>query len=234
MPLTMQSFNFAIKCDENELEMYDVKQEGPNSTTAFMASEAEKVSVFKIPFVSMRKTNYRDQQFRIMVTNNLSDFGLYFFLYIDGEYIKRCYVRVGEQFEIQGTRTSSTTRLPFKFQELELVGAFHEHSLDIRVVPHLLLKSQTWNMPLSGQKWGQLNFGPIAAGPWAVNRDVDSHIIQSMDCIKDAYRSSARRQGGIMSGATLCHLLSHPSNSHSDVMHSALQTRYPPINADLQ
>ena len=44
MPLTMQSFNFAIKCDENELEMYDVKQDGPNSTTAFMASEAASVN----------------------------------------------------------------------------------------------------------------------------------------------------------------------------------------------
>ena len=45
MPFTLQSFNFAIECDENELETYDVKQEGPNSTTAFVASEAGKVSV---------------------------------------------------------------------------------------------------------------------------------------------------------------------------------------------
>ena len=203
MPLTMQSFNFAIKCDENELEMYDVKQDGPNSTTAFMASEAGKVSVNKIiPFVSMRKTNHRDQQFRIMVTNNFSDFGLHFFLHIDGEYIKRAYVQAGDQFDIQGIRNSPTTRLPFKFQELKIVGAFYEHPLDIRIFPYLLLKTQTWNMPLSGQKWGPLNFEPIAARHWAVNPDVYRHVIQSVDYIKDAYRSSARRQGGIMSGAT--------------------------------
>jgi hypothetical protein len=54
MPLTLQSFNFSIICDENELEMYDVKQEGPDSTTAFVASEAGKVSVPKIAFVSIR------------------------------------------------------------------------------------------------------------------------------------------------------------------------------------
>jgi hypothetical protein len=45
MHLTLQSFNFSIKCDENELETYNVKQDGPNSTTAFVASEAVKVSV---------------------------------------------------------------------------------------------------------------------------------------------------------------------------------------------
>ena len=45
MPLTLQSFDFSIICGENELEMYDVKQEGSNPTTAFVASEAGKVSV---------------------------------------------------------------------------------------------------------------------------------------------------------------------------------------------
>ena len=44
MPLTLQSFNFSIICDETELETYDVKQESPKSTTAFVASEMGKVS----------------------------------------------------------------------------------------------------------------------------------------------------------------------------------------------
>ena len=59
MPLTLQAFNFSIICDENELELYDVKQEGPDSesTTAFVASEAGKVSasVPKIPFVTLER-----------------------------------------------------------------------------------------------------------------------------------------------------------------------------------
>jgi hypothetical protein len=48
MPLTLESFDFSIICDGNELETYGVKQEGSNKTTAFVASEAGKVSV---PFV---------------------------------------------------------------------------------------------------------------------------------------------------------------------------------------
>ena len=72
-------------------------------------------------------------------TYKLLDFDLLIALYIDGVHIKSCHVRAGKQHEIQGIRNSATTRLPFKFQELELVGAF-QHSLDIRFVPHLLLK----------------------------------------------------------------------------------------------
>ena len=58
MPLILQSLNFAIICDGNELETYDVKQEGPNTITAFVASEAGKVSDFQdgkmIPLASTR------------------------------------------------------------------------------------------------------------------------------------------------------------------------------------
>ena len=46
MPLTLQALNFAIVCDGYELEMHDVKQEAPNSMTAFVASESGKVSIF--------------------------------------------------------------------------------------------------------------------------------------------------------------------------------------------
>ena len=57
MPLILQSLNFAIICDGDELETYGVEQEGPNTITAFVASEARKVSDLqdgKIPLVSTR------------------------------------------------------------------------------------------------------------------------------------------------------------------------------------
>ncbi|KAF8487195.1 hypothetical protein DFH94DRAFT_797571 [Russula ochroleuca] len=38
MPLSLPLLNFAIICEGNELETYDIKQEGPNSTRAFVAS----------------------------------------------------------------------------------------------------------------------------------------------------------------------------------------------------
>ena len=41
-------------CDGHELETYDVKQEGPSSIRAFVASEAGKVSVHNIPIVNSR------------------------------------------------------------------------------------------------------------------------------------------------------------------------------------
>ena len=208
MPLTLPSFNFAIICDENELETYDVKQEtleeGPDSMTAFVASEAGKVSVPKVPFVSTRKTNCRDQQFRIVITNNLSDFDLILDLHIDGKRISgtRNYVRAGHQGKMQGIHNSDTTRLPFKFQELEVVGALHGHSLDNMFFPHLPLKTQPWNMPPSRQKWGRLKFELFAARPCTLNIYVNRHIVRTVGCMKDVYRSAARRQGGIMSGTT--------------------------------
>jgi hypothetical protein len=42
-------------CDGHELETYDVKQEGPSSIRAFVASEAGKVSLHKIPMVNPRR-----------------------------------------------------------------------------------------------------------------------------------------------------------------------------------
>jgi len=51
MPLRLPQLSVAIKCERNELEMFDVKQEGPSSVTAFVASEAGKVGAF-----SLRKT----------------------------------------------------------------------------------------------------------------------------------------------------------------------------------
>ena len=44
MPLHSPQLSFAIEADENELETFDVKHEGPSLITAFVASEAGKVS----------------------------------------------------------------------------------------------------------------------------------------------------------------------------------------------
>lgn len=52
MSLSLQAFELSIDCDGKELEMYDVKQEGPNSMRAFVASEAGKVSITKILLAS--------------------------------------------------------------------------------------------------------------------------------------------------------------------------------------
>ena len=44
MTLNVQSFGVTVVCDGDELQTHDVKQEGQNSITAFVASEAGKVS----------------------------------------------------------------------------------------------------------------------------------------------------------------------------------------------
>jgi len=74
-------------------------------------------------------TNYRDQQFKVVFKNNLSDFELAFDLYIDGERIYRKYLPAGLRGEILGIRNTTFSKLPFKFQEVQLVGTFPEHSL---------------------------------------------------------------------------------------------------------
>jgi hypothetical protein len=45
MPLRLPQLSFAIICEGNELETFDVKQEGPSLVTAFVASAASKVGV---------------------------------------------------------------------------------------------------------------------------------------------------------------------------------------------
>jgi len=56
--------------------------------------------------------------------NNLSDYDLSLDLRIDGEHIKKTYLRARECGRILGIYKSPTSVLPFKFQELELVGTF--------------------------------------------------------------------------------------------------------------
>ena len=44
MPLSLPAMNVAIVCEGRELEMFGVKQDSTASLTAFIASEAGKVS----------------------------------------------------------------------------------------------------------------------------------------------------------------------------------------------
>ena len=118
---------------------------------------------------------------------------------MDGECVDRRYLKAGgPQCRLSGIIKTAGSVLPFKFQELELVGAFPHKFLGHHVTcfPRLPMKIQTWKMPLLRQKWGRLNFEPSAAGPWAIYHTA----IWITDYIKDVYRSAARRQGGIMSG----------------------------------
>ncbi|KAH9047254.1 hypothetical protein EDB84DRAFT_1573692 [Lactarius hengduanensis] len=104
MPLSLPSMSAAIVCDGKELETYDVKQEGMSSLTAFIASEAGK-------------------QFKVTFSNNLTDFGLTVYLFIDGQLIRHVFTRAGSPWspEFLGLHNSAHSVLPFKFQELQLV-----------------------------------------------------------------------------------------------------------------
>lgn len=76
-------------------------------------------------------TDYHDQQFRIVFSNNLFNYDLALALYIDGERIYRSYLRARQRGQILGIPKTTSSVLPFKFQELQLVGAFPalNHSL---------------------------------------------------------------------------------------------------------
>jgi len=77
-----------------------------------------------MPLVNTKRPNYHYQQFKITFSNNLLDFDLSLYLYIDGERTNKRYVRAGQRDQILGITKTLTSVLPFKFQELELVGAF--------------------------------------------------------------------------------------------------------------
>ena len=128
MPLSLQSLSFAIICDGYELETYDAKQDSPNSIRAYVASEAGKVNCFLGSPGEHEMTNYHDQQFKIAFSNNLLDFDLSLALYIDGERIYRGYLQARQRGQIQGIPKTTSSVLPFKFQELQLVGALRSQS----------------------------------------------------------------------------------------------------------
>ena len=56
----------------------------------------------------------------------MSEVGLLAHLLIDGECIDSSYLIAGPQYQLSGIRNTASSVLPFKFQELELVGAFHQ------------------------------------------------------------------------------------------------------------
>jgi hypothetical protein len=125
--------------------------------------------------------------------------------YIDGKCVHTRFLgRSWKDRQILGIRKSATSVLPFKFQELELVGAFPEHYSDNTMFDPHLLKIQTWKIPLSCQKWGPLNFEPIVATPEARK---NSNVVGSMGYTEDVYQNVARNQVGIMSGTPCSSLI---------------------------
>ncbi|KAN0130156.1 hypothetical protein V8E53_012101 [Lactarius tabidus] len=96
MPLNLPAMNAAIVCDGKELDTYDVKQNGTSSLTAFVAGEDGK-------------------QFKIKVSNNLTDFTLAVVLFADGWPVKTKYLPVGMSNEWSGVYDSSHSTLPCKF-----------------------------------------------------------------------------------------------------------------------
>ena len=64
-----------------------------------------------------------DQQFKVTIQNNLVDCDLALHLHIDGELAQRAHLPAQKGSCILGIYRSSNSVLPFKFQELKLVGA---------------------------------------------------------------------------------------------------------------
>ncbi len=129
------------------------------------------------------------------------------YLYIDGKRTERICIQLqagqrGED-EILGIQKSATSVLPFKFQELQLVGALPQliPTCPFLTFAHLLPKIQTYlKLPPSCPKWEWLKFESFVSASGA--RENNGRLVQSMarDCIKDRYQSATSRQGGIMLG----------------------------------
>lgn len=118
--------NVAIICEGRELETYNVKQEGASSLTAFVASEAGKVRAFFPPRTAAdcRTNHFAFQQFKIAFSNNLPNFEVAVFLHVDGRLVQTMCLQASLSSEILGPYTNTHSILPFKFQELQLVGSF--------------------------------------------------------------------------------------------------------------
>ena len=58
------------------------------------------------------------------MSNNLTDFAVKVIVFIDGQWAESQIVRVGKSLEFLGVYQSTDSVLPFKFQELQLVGMF--------------------------------------------------------------------------------------------------------------
>ena len=101
-----------------------------------------------------RNPNYRYQQFRVTYRNELLDTDLVIHLRMDGEVIRRTYLPAGHYNRIVGVYKNSTSLLPFKFQELELVGTFTCLVSETYRPSSAYPKTQTWKMLPSCLKWG--------------------------------------------------------------------------------
>jgi hypothetical protein len=89
-------------------------------------------------------------------------------LRIDGELVHKTYLRAGQYGHILGIYKGTTSVLPFKFQELELVGTFSVSSLDAYYPSFCYpIKTRTWKTLPSYLTWGSLSFEPFALGPYA-------------------------------------------------------------------
>jgi hypothetical protein len=125
MPLSLPAMNVAIVCEGRELETFDVKQNGTTSLTAFIASEAGKVSISLSSDCEHRGTNHvAFQQFKITFSNNLPNFEVVIFLHVDGRLVQSMCLQAWSSSEILGPYSNVHSILPFKFQELQLVGEF--------------------------------------------------------------------------------------------------------------
>jgi hypothetical protein len=157
MPLTLPAMNAAIVCNGEELETYDVKQEGTSMLTAFVASEAGKVRTVPSLTTNRHGTNrFAIQQFKITFSNKSSICAASIFLHVDGRQVQAMCLRPGASGEFLGPYNTECSILPLKFQELQLVGtcffispSFEHLTLD------LCQKTQTWKMPLLLPKWGR-------------------------------------------------------------------------------
>jgi hypothetical protein len=152
--------------------------------------------------------------------NNLVDCDLALDLRIDGELVQKIHLHPQQYGCRLGIYRSSNSVLPFKFQELNLVGVSALPRLFSFVKPiirsSLLIftcrpKTPTWKMlPSFPPKWGRSNFGPIVIGlcAWWTTSPVGN-----TDSTEGVCRSVARRLGGIMSGRLVSPPKAHPSNS---------------------
>ena len=135
--------NVAIVCEGRELEMFGVKQDSTTSLTAFIASEAGKVSGSPSLNCERCGTNYfAFQQFKITFSNNLPNFEVVIFLYVDGRLVQSVCLQAWSSSEILGPYTNAHSILPFKFQELQLVGEF----LIVRSFEHFLTRAEDPDM----------------------------------------------------------------------------------------
>ena len=64
------------------------------------------------------------QQFKIAFSNNLPNFEVVIFLHVDGRLVQSLCLQAWSSSEILGPYTNAHSILPFKFQELQLVGTF--------------------------------------------------------------------------------------------------------------